>query len=74
MSLFGGKISDFFRTIERQYPFSKYNCVKTFDVRHDVKHYRISQGITGLWKMQFFSIISFLNDLTFYAEEQNELS
>ena len=26
---------------------SKYNFVKTFDVRHDDKCYRVSQGITG---------------------------
>ena len=26
---------------------SKHNCVKTFTVRHDVKRYRVSQGITG---------------------------
>ena len=31
---------------------SKYNFVKTFDVRHGDKCYRASQGITGLWKMQ----------------------
>ena len=31
----------------------KRNCVKTFDVRHDAKHYRESQGITGPLKMQF---------------------
>ena len=48
---------------------SKYNFVKTFDVRHDTKHYRVSQG-----KMRFFSIISFLNDSKFYDEERSELS
>ena len=56
----------------------KHNCGNTFDVRHDVrhnvKHYRASQGITGPLKMQFFSIISFLNDLKFYDEERNKLS
>ena len=31
-------------------------------------------GITGPLKMQFFSIVSFLNDLKFYDEERNELS
>ena len=53
---------------------SKHNGVKIFDVRPDVKHYRVSQGITGPWKMQFFSIISFLNDLKFYDEERNKIS
>ena len=52
----------------------KRNCVKSFDVRHDAKHYRASQGITGPKKKQFFSIISFLNDSKFYDEERNELS
>ena len=46
----------------------KRNCVKTFDVKHDAKHYRESQGITGPLKMQFFSIISFLNDSKFYEK------
>ena len=53
---------------------SKYNCAKTFDVRQDVKPYRVSQGITGSWQMQNFSIIYFLNDSKFYDEELNELS
>ena len=53
---------------------SKYNSMKTFDVRHAAKGYRVSQGITGSWKMQFFSIMSFLNDSKFYDEERNELS
>ena len=53
---------------------SKDNCMKTFDVRHAAKGYRVSQGITGSPKMQFFSIISFLNDSNFYDEERNELS
>ena len=53
---------------------NKRNCVKTSDVRHDAKHYRASQGKTGPLKMQFFSIISFLNDSKFYDEERNELS
>ena len=52
----------------------KHNCMKTFDVRHDAKHYRASQGITGPLKMQFFSKIYFLNDSKFYDEEGNELS
>ena len=52
----------------------KHNCVKTFDVRHDAKGYRASQGITDSWKMQLFRNISFLNDLKFYDEERNKLS
>ena len=52
----------------------KRNCVKTFDIRHDAKHYRAPQGITVPLKMQFFSIIAFLNDSKFYDEEWNELS
>ena len=52
----------------------KRNCVKTFDDRHDAKHYRESQGITDPLKMQFFSIIFFLNDSKFYDEGRNELS
>ena len=52
----------------------KRNYVKTLDVRHDAKHYRASEGITGPIKIQFFSIISFLNESKFYDEEQNELS
>ena len=52
----------------------KRNCVKTFDVRHDAKHYRASQGITGPMKLQFVNIISFLNDSKFFDEERNELS
>ena len=52
----------------------KCNGVKLFDVRHDAKHNRDSKGITGPLKKQFFSIISFLNDLKFYDEERNELS
>ena len=52
----------------------KHNCVKTLDVRHDAKHYRASQGITGPLKMQIFSIISFSNDSKFCDEERNELS
>ena len=45
------------------------NCVKIFNVRHDAKRYRVSQGIIVSWKMYFFSIISFLNDSKFYDEE-----
>ena len=52
----------------------KRNCVKTFDVRHNAKHYIASQGITVQLKMQFFSIIIFLNYSKFYDEEQDELS
>ena len=52
----------------------KHNCVKTFDVRHNAKHFRESQGITVHFKMQFFSIIIFLNHSKFYDEERNELS
>ena len=52
----------------------KRNCAKTFDVRHDAKHYRASQGITDPLKMQFFSLISFLNDSKFYDKEWNKLS
>ena len=52
----------------------KRNCVKTFDVSHDTKHYRASQGITGSLKMQMFSIISLLDGSKFYDEERNELS
>ena len=52
----------------------KCNCVKTLVVRHDAKHYRALQGITDPLEMQFFSIISFLNDSKFYDEERNELS
>ena len=52
----------------------KLNSVKTFDIRQDVKHNYASQGITGPTKMQFFSMISFLNDSKFYDEERNELS
>ena len=47
---------------------SKHNYVKTFDNRHDAKCYRASQGITGSWKMQFFNIITFLNESKFYDE------
>ena len=50
----------------------KRNFVKTFDIRHDAKHYRASQTITGPMKMQFSSIISFVNDSKFYDEERNE--
>ena len=46
----------------------KYSCVKTFEVRHDAKRYRVSQVITSLWKMQCFSIISILKDSKFYDE------
>ena len=53
---------------------SKHNCVKKFDVRHDAKRYRVSQGIIGSWKMYFFSIIFFLNDSKFYDEERSKLS
>ena len=53
---------------------SKYNCLKTFDVRHTAKRYRVSQGIKGSKKKIFFSTISFLNDSKFYSEERNELS
>ena len=53
---------------------SKHNCVKTFDVRHDAKRHRVSQRITGSWKMQYFSIMSFLNDSKLYDEERKELS
>ena len=49
---------------------SKHNCVKTFDVRHNAKRYRVSQGIIVSLKMYFFSIISFLNDSKFYNEER----
>ena len=52
----------------------KRNYVKTFDVRHDAKHYRASKGITGPMKMQVFSIIFFLNDSKFDDEERNEFS
>ena len=52
----------------------KLNCVKTFNVRQDVKHYRASQRITGPLKMQFLSIIFILNDLILYDEERNNLS
>ena len=48
---------------------SKHNCMKTFNVRHDAKLYRVSQGVTGEWK-----IISFLNDTKLYDEERNKLS
>ena len=51
-----------------------YNYVTTCDVRHDAKQYRASQGITGTMNMQFFSMISFLNDSKFYDEERNKLS
>ena len=53
---------------------SKHNYVKKFDVRHDAKCYRVSQGTIESWKMYFFSNISFSNDLEFYDEERNELS
>ena len=53
---------------------SKYNFVKAFDIRHNAKCYRVSQEITGSWKMQFFSIIFFLNDLKLYVEQPNKLS
>ena len=53
---------------------SKHNCVKTVNVRHDAKCYRVTQGTVGSWKMHFFRIISFLNDSKFYDEEQNKLS
>ena len=46
-----------------------YNFVNTFDVRHDANFYRVSHGITCSWKMQIFSIISFLNDLKLYDEQ-----
>ena len=46
----------------------KHSCAKTFakafDVRHDAKHYRVSQVTTG----------SFVYDSKFYDEEWNELS
>ena len=48
--------------------------VKTFDVGHDAKYYRASQGVTSPMKKQFFSMISFLNNLKFYNEELYELS
>ena len=48
---------------------SKHNYVKTFHIRHDAKCYRAS-----LMKMQFFNIITFLNESKFYDEERNELS
>ena len=65
-SFFGNII--FSRLTEKDSTQIKRICVKTFDVRHDDKHYynRASQGITGPMKMQFFSIISFLNDSKFY--------
>ena len=53
-----GKCKIFLERLKDSTP-SKYNCVKTFDVRLDAKRYRVSQSITGSWKMQFFSIISF---------------
>ena len=53
---------------------SKHNCVKALNVRHDAKRYIVSQEIIGSWKMQYFSIISFLNDSKLYDEERNELS
>ena len=37
----------------------KRNCVKTFDVGHDAKHYRESQGNTGPLKMQFLAKFPF---------------
>ena len=52
----------------------KRDYVKTFNVRHDAEHYRASRGITGPMKMEFLSMISFLNDSKFYDEERNELS
>ena len=52
----------------------KRDSVKTFDVRHDAKHYRASQGITGPMKLRFFGIISFSNDSKFYDEDRNKLS
>ena len=45
---------------------SNYNRVKIFDVRVDAKPYRVSQRITGSWKMQFF-------DSKFYAEQRMKL-
>ena len=48
---------------------SKHNYVKTFDIRHDAKCYRAS-----LMKMQFFNIITFLNESKFYDEKRKELS
>ena len=36
-------------------------CANTFDVRHDTKHHRASQGRNNRpIKMQFFSIVSFV--------------
>ena len=32
----------------------KHNYVKTLGVRHDAKHYRASEGITGPIKIHFF--------------------
>ena len=52
----------------------KRNCVKTFDVRHDAKLLRASQWMTDPYQMQFFSIISFLNDSKFFDEKLNKLS
>ena len=38
---------------------SEHNCMKTFDVKPNAKRYRVLQAITGLWKIEFFSIIFF---------------
>ena len=47
--------------------------VTSINVTPDIKRSKVSQGITGSWKMQFFSIISFLNDLKVYDKLRNEL-
>ena len=73
MSHFFGKYQIFLARLKNSTQI-KRNYVKTFDVRHDAKNYRASQGIAGPMKMQFSSMISFLNDLKFYDEERNELS
>ena len=38
---------------------SKHNCVKTFDVRHDAKRYRVSQWITAHGKCNYSATFSF---------------
>ena len=58
MSHFFGKYQIFLDRLKDSTQI-KRNCVKTFDVRHDAKHYRAPQGITGLMKMQVGRIISF---------------
>ena len=48
--------------------------MKSFDVRHDTRHYTASQRITDPMKINFFSMISLSNDSKFNDEERNELS